>query len=233
MVKPILKGLVLTGLFAAFAISANAQNNKKAKPLATPPVITGAEIISQAGDYAEPSPSPADKTPVKPGTASSTRFSDLNERVKKLEAGQNDDYDQRQKRLLMNLDILTRAEARTDSLRKQVFEMIDKENAFRARLQQIEYDSRPEVVERTTQISGSLRPEEVCDSRRKSLAAEKANLESLLSQIQATRTNLELNLTRAEQMVEKLRMKAEKEIDDSLSKDDGEPATVEQPQPEK
>jgi len=219
-------------VFAMFAAATSAQNDKKPKPLATPPVITGAEIISQGSEYAEPSPSPADKTPSsKTGTTNSARINELNDRLKKLEAGQDNDHDRQQKRLLMNLDILTRAEQRSDSLRKQVFEMIDKESALRSRLEQIQYDIRPEVVDRTTQIAGSLRPEEVRENRRKSLAAEKANLESLLTQVQTTRAGLETSLQKAEQMVEKLRAKAEKEIDDSLTKDD-EPARSEPKQTE-
>jgi hypothetical protein len=216
-------------ILAAFASSALAQ--KKPKPLATPPVITGAEIISQAGDYAEPAPSPTDKTPpTRTGTTNATKINDLNERLRKLEAGQNSSYDDRQKRLLMNLDILTRAEQRTESLRKQVFEMIDKENTITARLEQIEYDIRPEVIERTLQMAGSMRPEEVRENRRKNLASERANLQSLLSQVQTTRSSLELSLQKAEQMVDKLRAKAEKEIDDSLNKDDEQTKTDQQPE---
>jgi len=226
------KVILSVTFLAVLTLTVSAQNHKKPKPLATPPVITGAEIISQAGDYPEPSPSPGEKSVPKAATTSGSRYSDLNDRVKKLEAGQNDDYDQRQKRLLMNLDILTRAEQRTESLRKQVFEMVDKENTLRSRLDQIDYDIRPEVVERTTQIAGSLRPEEVRENRRKSLAAEKANLESLLLQVQTTRTSLEANLQRAEQMVEKLRAKAEKEIDDSLDKEDEPTKTDQSPQTE-
>ena len=128
-----------------------AQNKRgKAKPLATPPVITGAEIISQAGDYTEPVP--AEKTPTKTPTTNAAKIKDLNDRLKKLETSQGSTYDDRQKRVLMNLDILTRAEQRADSLRKQLFDMIEKENNIRARLEQIEYDIRPEVIERTLQL---------------------------------------------------------------------------------
>src|SRR5690349_19924949 len=93
--------VLLMMALAMFALSVSAQGGKKPKPLATPPVDTGAQIISQAGDYPEPSPSPAEKAPSSTSTSPS-RYSELNERVKRLEAGQNDDYDQRQKRLLMN-----------------------------------------------------------------------------------------------------------------------------------
>jgi predicted nucleic acid-binding Zn-ribbon protein len=154
----------------------------------------------------------------------------LNDRLKKLEAGQNTSYDDRQKRVLMNLDILTRAEQRADSLRKQLFDMIEKENSLRARLDQIEYDIRPEIIERALQLGGSMKPEEIRENRRKSLTAERANIQSLLAQVQTTRTNLEGSLLRAEQMVEKLRAKAEKDIDDSLQQDSDAEKSEERPE---
>lgn len=191
----------------------------KSKPLATPPptVLTGAEIISQGEENAEPVATPVEKPLAKPATTNTERIKQLNDRVKKLEEGQNNTYDENQKRMLMNLDILTRAEQREDSLRKQVFDMIEKENNIKARLDQIEFDIRPENIERTLLINGgSTRPEEIRESRKKSLGAERANLQSLLIQVQTTRVNLEANLLKAEQMVEKLRAKAEKDIDQSL-----------------
>ena len=215
-------------LIVAVCISSIAAQSKKAKPkpLATPPVLTGAEIISQAGEDAEPVPTPA-PTATRAIT-NAERIRDLNERIKKLEAGQHPTYEDRQKRLLMNLDILTRSEQRTETLRKQLFEMIEKENSINTRLDQIDYDIRPEIIERSVQLAGSLRPEEIREARRKGLAAERANLQSLLTQVQATRSGLEASLQKAEAMVEKLRARAEKDIEDSLQEPDEQPAVKDQ-----
>ena len=71
------------------------------------------------------------------------KLRDLQSRIKKLETGQKNDYEEKQKRLLTNLDILTKAEQRSESLRKQRFEMIEKENSIRTRIDQIDVDSRP------------------------------------------------------------------------------------------
>ena len=38
--------------------------------------------------------------------------------------------------------------------------MVDKENTIRARLDQIEVDIRPEMIERSVAVVGTLRPEE-------------------------------------------------------------------------
>ena len=219
------KLFLVTVFIVIWAMAAFAQTPRKTpKPMATPlPTLTGAEIISRADDY-------SDVEPVKPTvakTATNTsanagRIKELNERINRLESTQKNDYDEKQKRMLLNLDILTRAEQRSESLRKQYFEMIEKENAVKTRLDQIENDSRPEMIERTLQRAGSMKPEEIRDLRRKSLAAERSNLESLLTEIQSTRSNLTVNLQKADQMVEKLRAKLEKDIDDSFLKEDTE-----------
>lgn len=218
--------LVLVIAVVMFSSAAEAQTTRsKPKPLATPlPVLTGAEIISRAGSepdislILQPVEPPVERTT--PNNA--TRIKDLSDRVNKLESNQRAGYDEKQKRLLLNLDILTRAEQRTESLRKQLFDMIEKENVINARLGQIEFDIRPEMIERSLQLAGSMKPEEIRDGRRKGLTAERTNLQSLLGEIQSTRANLNGNLQKAEMMVEKLRSKLEKDIDDSFLKEDDE-----------
>ena len=220
-----LRFTLLALVFGLFSLVAEAQTTRgKAKPLATPPTLSGAEIISQAGDYVEPTivmQQPEQKSSDKSTTTNSAaRIKELTERINKLEATQKNDYDEKQKRMLLNLDILTRAEQRSESLRKQLFEMIEKENTVKTRIDLIENDSRPEMIERSSQLAGSLRPEEIRENRRKSLLAEKTNLQALLAEIQSTRANLAVNLDKAEIMVGKLRTKLEKDIDDSFLKDD-------------
>ena len=221
-----LKFSLLALVFGLFSLAAEAQTTRgKAKPLATPPpTLSGAEIISQAGDYVEPTivmQQPEQKSSDKSTTTSSAaRIKELTDRINKLESTQKNDYDEKQKRMLLNLDILTRAEQRSESLRKQLFEMIEKENTVKNRIDQLENDSRPEMIERSSQLAGSLRPEEIRENRRKSLLAEKTNLQALLTEIQSTRANLAVNLDKAEIMVGKLRTKLEKDIDDSFLKDD-------------
>lgn len=221
--KGFVKFVVLIVFIGAGSVAINAQKKSKPKPLATPlPTLTGAEIISRAEDFSEPKTIqlPAETETEKPAATNSASITELTERIKKLESSRDVTYDEKQKRLLLNLDILTRAEQRSESLRKQLFEMIEKENSIKLRVDQIDLDMRPEAIERSLQMAGSLRPEEVRDTRRKTLLAEKNNLNALLVQIQANRTNLENSVTKADQMVERLRLKLEKDIDDSFLKDE-------------
>ncbi len=217
------RSMLLVAAFISAGLTASVQGQEtksKVKPLATPPpVLSGAEIISRADDYRE---EPASKEPektAKPATPTSTLVKDLSDRLKKLEESQKSTYDEKQKRLLLNLDILSRAEQRSEGLRKQLFEMVEKENALKLRLDQIEIEMRPEVIERSLQLAGSLRPEDVRDARRKSLGAERANLQALLNQVQTTRASIDLSLQRSDQLVDKLRVKLEKDIEDALKDD--------------
>ena len=145
-----------------------------------------------------------------------TQIKQLGDRIKLLETA-NGSKENKQKSLLMNLDILTRTESRAESLRKQLFEIIEKESSTQARLEQIKIDSRGEIIDRSVAMMGSLRPEEIREQRRKSLEAEQRSLESLLIQIQTNRTALENNVQKADTLVEKVRARLDKEIDDALA----------------
>ncbi|MGI8641932.1 MAG: hypothetical protein ACR2MG_18540 [Pyrinomonadaceae bacterium] len=228
-------------LFAAIAIlfclfasvsETNAQKTPRrrvVKPVISPtppPLQTVPEIISRADDYPNNNQIIVPETPiVETPTLEekidkfNTRLKEMNTRLKSLESTQKNEYDEKQKRLLLNLDILTRAEQRAESLRKQLYELTEKENSVKTRLEQVEYNLRPEMVERSATFSGSLRPEEIRDQYKKSLETEKAKIDSLLTQIQANRANLEANVQKADALVEKVRAKTEKEIDDALAED--------------
>jgi hypothetical protein len=220
--------------FVAVAADMSAQTNRRRRtstPIPAPtatPITSEPLVISRADEFPDENSRaiPPDPNELKQGsgadTASIGTLEELGNRIKNLEAARNAkpvDPDEKQKRLLLNLDILTRAESRSESLRKQVFEMIEKENAVKTRLDSLDYDLRPEVIERSTALIGSLRPEEIRASRRKSLESERTNLQSLLTEIQRTRSSLEISLQRADVLVEKLRAKFEKEIDTALEDD--------------
>lgn len=144
------------------------------------------------------------------------KIKELNAKIKSLESENKPEADTKEKKLLLSLDILSRAEQRSESLNKQLFDLIEKENAVKSKIEQLTYEMRPEMIDRNVAFSGSLRPEDVRDARQKSLQAEKANLENLLTTIQANRAKLEQSVERADQLVEKIRLKFEKEIDDAL-----------------
>lgn len=209
-------GLAATDQSAQTSRNRNAKPRRVAVPVPSPPA-TEPVVISRADDYREPSSTTAEPIPPDPSAGAAQpvdetaiRIQELGDRIKELEA------DQKQKRLLLNLDILSRAEQRAESLRKQNFELIEKENEVASKLGQIDSDIRPESIERTLSMTGSLRPEELREARRKKLESERKNLQTLLTEIQSTRAKLDQSLQRADNLVERLRVKLEKEIDDAL-----------------
>ncbi len=216
------------------AFDANAQTSKRRKkvrktPVAATPAVQ--PITSQNVRYVNgnqivlgempPTDGTAETLPTAPLTENTgdrdSQIKELNDRIKTLESANG--KAERQKQLLMNLDILTRAESRAESLRKQLFEIVEKENSTNARVEQIAVESRGEVIDRTVALMGSLRPEELRDQRRKSLQTEKTNLENLLAQIQTNRLALETSVQKADALVEKIRTKLDKEIDDALAEE--------------
>jgi hypothetical protein len=228
--------LMFASVFVAFlfgsVLSLDAQTRKRRPTGAKKPVATTTPpnseplIISRADDFPDggttvtavrPAVTSTPMTPV--GDENAKIIAELESRIKNLETNHKADPDAKQKRLLLNLDILTRAEQRAEGLRKQMFDLIDKESTVKTRIGQIENDMRPEVIERQTAFAGSLRPEEIRAARKKSLEAEKANLESLLSEVQRTKSNVDQSVIKADALVEKLRSRLEKEIDTAL--DDG------------
>lgn len=127
--------------------------------------------------------------------------------------------DAEQKRLIFYLDVLTKLEQRAESLRSQLINMIEKQNTVSTKLQQVEYNLRPEVISGYTSLSGSFRPEDLREQREAELEIEKKNLENLLGQIDSSISSLENNLRRADQMAESVRAAFEAVLAEALYND--------------
>lgn len=213
---------VFIALVAFSSLAAEGQTRrtgptKKPNPTPTPRVLTGAEIISQSTDGVLLDPNTPLAQQKEPENVTEdpneATIKELKARIKRLESTRPNEYDEQQKRLMLNLDILTRAEQRSESLRKQVFELIEKENSILSRMTQLETDLRPEAVDRSAVFSGSMKPEEIREIRKKALESERRNIQALLTEITNSRNALQTTLIRADQLVEKLRFRLEGDID--------------------
>lgn len=123
-----------------------------------------------------------------------------------------------QNRIVLNLDLLTRAEFRAEVLRKQFFELIEKETSLRVRLVQVEEDMRPENIERALNPYGTTRTAELRDTRRRALESERRGIESLLNQIGPSRVRLDEDVKQADSMVFRLRQRLLPQIDKEIEK---------------
>jgi hypothetical protein len=94
----------------------------------------------------------------------SAQFSALNEKLSQMEI---------QQRTLVDLERLSRAETRGENLRVQLRDVQAREAELQARASQLDYELQPTVIERTTAASGSTRPEDVREERRRQLEADR------------------------------------------------------------
>lgn len=145
------------------------------------------------------------------------RLREISEKISAPDSKQGEAPDNKQNRIALDLDVLSRAEQRAESLRKQLLEWIEKDTTLRSRQVQIEEDMRPENIDRTMSLVGSTRTLEIRDARRRVLENERKGLESLLAQTGQNRLRLEEDVRQADGMVSRLRQRLlpliEKEID--------------------
>lgn len=226
-------------LVCGLAVDASAQKKKKKKttqplPMPTPVQTTQNNepaVVGRSTDYANledyfprndgaPATIDGQSTPENTANTSaavsapSPELEELSRQVRTL-AGRIDSMDTKQK-LLLDLELLGRAEQRAENLRSKMMDSTDKESAIKVRLTEIEGDMTDQGIARKLAFSGSLRPEEARENLRKTLQAEKDRVMLQMTQLQNNRTALETSLQNADALVEKLRARLEKAIDDQL-----------------
>jgi hypothetical protein len=94
-------------------------------------------------------------------------------------------------------DTGTAAQA-VENLRAQLSEVEDQEAERKTRLEQLDFDLRPENVERYFNGYGSTHPEELREARRRQLQTEKDRLVAQLEQLASSRVRLEAAITSAQ-----------------------------------
>lgn len=130
----------------------------------------------------------------------------------------NDKLSQMQEndRSLIDMERLTRAEQRAESVRAQMLDTESKLADLQARMDQVDYSLKPENIDRSIAGYGTAHPEEARDSRRRQLENEKARLQAQISLLENSRTRLQASLSTAEAEVDVLRRRLdEKQLIDS------------------
>lgn len=116
-----------------------------------------------------------------------------------------------QQRALVDLERLSRAEQRAEAFRAQLREVQAKEAELQARQEQIEFEIKPENIERSIGTYGTTRPDEVREMRRRQLDNERSRTQSQLNLLATSRVRLESAIALADTEVERLRAR----LDDS------------------
>jgi chromosome segregation ATPase len=196
---------------------------KVVKPVVTNPAIAapgeeqtasdGERIISTAdGTETEQTAEPGTpkKSTTKAGSSSEMQktINQLSNQVDRL----SDKLTQMQQgdRTLIDMERLTRAEVRAESLRAQQVEVEGKLADAQSKLELIEYQLRPENIEHASGY-GTVHPEEAREARRRQLENEKARMQAQVKILETSRTRLETALVTADAEVDSLRRKIEQQ----------------------
>ncbi|MGI9106536.1 MAG: hypothetical protein ACR2G4_09840 [Pyrinomonadaceae bacterium] len=147
-------------------------------------------------------------------------FGRLNKKVDDLEKERRADLIQER---------LTRAEQRAENLQTQLRDVLEKEANLQAQTERVDEQLRPESIERQAALTGTFRPDELRDSIRRQLEAEKRRLRGQLDLLATGRTRLETALNNADQVVGRLRS----QLDDATQREleSGESGTFAAPRP--
>jgi chromosome segregation ATPase len=112
-----------------------------------------------------------------------------------------------QQRTLVDLERLSRAEQRAETLRAQLRDVYMKEADLQARADQLEFDIKPENIERMTANTGSTRPEELRETRRRQLENERTRVRTQLDLMTQSRTRLESAIASADAEADRIRQR--------------------------
>jgi len=106
----------------------------------------------------------------------------LTEKITQMEESQ---------RSLVDLERLSRAEQRNETLRSQLRDVQAKESELQAHAEEIDYGLQPANIERSVAGYGTTHPEELREQRRRQLETEKARVATQLATLGQNRVRLE------------------------------------------
>jgi hypothetical protein len=216
-------------------IDADAQTRRRrrprrvVRPVITNPVITpveeqkatesGDRIISTADETPEveadettqsaETKAKKGKTAAKPADNEDIQqtINSLSNQVNRLndKLGQMQETDQ----ALMDMERLSRAEQRAEALRSQQVEVESKLADLHSRLEETEYNLKPENIERGMATYGSTRPEEAREARRRKLESDRNRILAQIKILQNSRVRLESAVATADAECDLLRRRLE------------------------
>jgi predicted nucleic acid-binding Zn-ribbon protein len=108
---------------------------------------------------------------------------------------------------LIDMEALTRAEHRAEDLRGQLLGVQTKEIDLRARIEDLDFQMRPETLQRALLFVGGVRMDEWREDLRKRIESEKRQASQQLELLAATRERIEADIRSADAEVIRLRLR--------------------------
>lgn len=130
------------------------------------------------------------------------RINDFLESVNKYKGVQ---LSENQQKLLFGYEILNQTEQLAATLRKSLIETGEREATIKRRIGQIQFDLRPENIDRSIQLQGTTKAEEARENRRRMLETERNTLQTLLLEVETSRIQISANLREAENFAQSFR----------------------------
>jgi hypothetical protein len=112
---------------------------------------------------------------------------------------------EKQQKLIMGLEILVRTEQRVATLQKFQIDLVEKQGTTRARLAQVEHDMTPQAIDRSVVFEGTTKTDEIRESKRNALQAERSSLQILLVQINSNLADANDAVRESQSLVQRLR----------------------------
>lgn len=223
--------LVLSVSLCFEEAGAQRRRNKRSRRLTNPVAITPVPEPAQSGgepqviSTADQQASEPDNTPDTSGQTQTSRRTNRNRATTVPQESQEDSMRrtvnelssqvtklseklsqmESQQRTLVDLERLSRADQRAETLRAQLRDVQEKEANLQARKEQLEYDLKPDNIERSVATFGTTHPEEARDARRRSLENEKSRVQTQLDLMVTSRQRLETAIATADQEADRLR----------------------------
>lgn len=122
-------------------------------------------------------------------------------------------FSDKQQNLLLAFEILNRAEQRLEILQKFQIDLTERQATVKTRLAQVERDGMPEGIDRNIAFLGTTKTEEIRESRRRTLEAERNSLRQLLTEINQNLSDTSDELRQASSFVKRLRDKVLPQIE--------------------
>ncbi|HVE59563.1 MAG TPA: hypothetical protein VNB22_22325, partial [Pyrinomonadaceae bacterium] len=96
----------------------------------------------------------------------------LNEFLESVNKYKGIQLSEKQQKLLFGYEILNQTEQLAATLRKSLIETGEKEATIKRRIGQVQFDLRPENIERSVQMQGTTKAEEARENKRRTLENE-------------------------------------------------------------
>src|ERR1051325_9056 len=210
-------GLALFLITGFLLVDSSAQKRRRKRTRrATAPRITNPEIYQPATVDNANSNTSADSTSANVNANSQTQPAEDPEAMRKTIHSLSTQVDrlneklgqmEQSKQSLADLERLSRAEQRSAQLRAELRDVQAKKAELEAHLEDVEFASKPENIERATAGYGTTRPEELREQRRKQLESEKDRVQKQLAQFATSEERLQQALGASDAEVDRLQKK--------------------------